>query len=280
MSVGYLFKISAAPFHFWSPDVYDAVPTRVTVFLTVFPKIPILIFLLGVFYPLGLFSASNLNILLVSSFLSLIVGTVTGLAQIRLKRLLAFSTISHVGFLLLALAIMSIESYQTFLFYLAQYSLSSINVFFIVIAIGYFLLECTRKNKDMIEKDNSPVQLISQLKGFYHINPLLTVSFAITLFSLMGIPPLIGFFAKQMVLSAALERGYIFLSLIAIFTSVIGAVYYLGVIKSMIFDKNEDEKIIQSKVLPKLDLSSSICGVISVLTLIILLFISELNLKL
>ena len=185
------------------------------------------------------------------------------------------SAITHVGFLLLALTIRSVESYQAFLFYLSQYSLSNINVFFIVIAIGYSLFEYTRNDDDMVEKHNSPLQFISQLKGFYHINPLLAISFAITIFSLIGVPPLMGFFGKQMVLSAALENGYIFLTLIAILTSVIGAVYYLGLIKCMIFDKNENEKILQSKYLPITYLSSSLTVVISILTLTILLFICK-----
>jgi NADH-ubiquinone oxidoreductase chain 2 len=175
---------------------------------------------------------------LISSLLSLIIGTVVGLTQFRIKRLLAYSTISHVGFILLALSVSTIESTQAFIFYLIQYSISNLNVFFIVLAIGFSLYGYITNNqeyKSLLDKNNSPVQLITQLKGYFYINPLLSLSLAITIFSFAGVPPLVGFFGKQMVLSAALDNGYIFLSLIAIITSVIGAVYYLNVIKEIFF---------------------------------------------
>jgi len=181
---------------------------------------------------------------LISSLLSLIIGTVVGLTQFRIKRLLAYSTISHVGFILLALSISSIESIQAFMFYLMQYSISNLNAFFIIITIGFSLYSYITKNdefKSLLDKNNSPIQLISQLKGYFYINPLLSLSLAITIFSFAGVPPLVGFFAKQMVLSAALDNGYIFLSLIAIITSVIGAAYYLNIIKEIFFYAPEHE---------------------------------------
>ena len=168
-------------------------------------------------------------ILLISSLFSLIVGTVGGLTQFRIKRLLAYSTISHVGFILLALGISSIESTQAFIFYLTQYIISNLNAFFILIAIGFSLYCYTSDNKEheeLLDKTNSPIQLITQLKGYFFINPVLSLSLAITIFSFAGIPPLVGFFGKQMVLSAALDKGLYFLSLIAILTSVIGGLYY------------------------------------------------------
>lgn len=169
--------------------------------------------------------------------LSLIIGSVLGLTQHRIKRLFAYSTISHVGFILLALSVGSIESIQGYIFYILQYTISNINAFFILIAIGFTLYyEKTKpKNKDLIDVNNSPIQLISQLKGYFHLNSFISISLAITFFSFVGIPPLIGFFAKQMVLSAALDGGYVFIVLIAVITSVIGAVYYLNVIKTMFF---------------------------------------------
>jgi NADH-ubiquinone oxidoreductase chain 2 len=177
-----------------------------------------------------------------SSFFSLIIGTVVGLTQFRIKRLFAYSTISHVGFILLALGISSVESTQAFLFYLTQYSISNLNAFIILIAIGFSLYCYTSENKEheeLLDKNNSPIQLINQLKGYYYINPLLAISLAITIFSFVGVPPLIGFFGKQMVLSAALDKGLIFLSLVAILTSVIGGIYYLSLIKEMFFSKPE-----------------------------------------
>ncbi len=300
MSVGFLFKVSAAPFHFWSPDVYDAIPTIVTTFVAIIAKISIFIFLLELVHYTGK-SMFDMDFswtmsLLFSSLLSLVIGTIVGLTQSRIKRLYAFSTISHVGFILLSLSIHTIESTQAFIFYLMQYSISNLNAFILIITIGYTYYFYININnhpnfhiesfKDKIRKggagniksnieafrmfinelkndygslkayremekeklkrfkvnrnniqdeNNSPIQLIDQLRGYFYINPLLSLSLAITLLSFAGIPPLIGFFGKQMILSAAIDNGYIFMSLVAILTSVISAVYYLIVIKEIFF---------------------------------------------
>ena len=246
LCVGFLFKVSAAPFHFWSPGVYDGIPTIVTTFVAIVAKISIFIFLLELVHYT---SNSLFNVqynwtfgLLISSLLSLIIGAVLGLTQIRIKRLFAYSTISHVGFILLALSINSIESIQAFIFYLMQYSISNLNAFIILISIGYSLFTYVSKNEEfekLTDKNNSPIQLISQMKGYFYINPILALSLSITIFSFAGIPPLVGFFAKQLVLSAALDGGYVFLALVAILTSVISAVYYLNIIKQVFFDKCE-----------------------------------------
>lgn len=300
LSVGFLFKVSAAPFHFWSPDVYDAIPTIVTTFVAIVSKISIFVFLLELVHytsnSLFNFQFTWTTTLLVSSLLSLIIGTVVGLTQFRIKRLFAYSTISHVGFILLALSINSIESIQAFIFYLMQYSISNLNAFIILIAIGFSLycyINDDKEFKQLVDKNNSPIQLISQLKGYFYINPILALSLAITIFSFVGIPPLIGFFAKQMVLSAALDNGYIFMTLVAILTSVISAVYYLNIIKQVFFDKSDyeinpeltdiklDGNILKNNVLVKnlsfntnsIILSSYLTITISILTLVILLFI-------
>jgi NADH-ubiquinone oxidoreductase chain 2 len=254
-SIGFMFKISAAPFHFWSPDVYDGIPTIVTTFVAIIAKISIFVFLLELVYYTsntgGNVAQYNWTYgLLISSLLSLIIGTVLGLTQFRIKRLLAYSTISHVGFILLALSISSVESTQAFIFYLIQYSISNLNIFIILITIGFSLysyINNSKYSKNLLEANNSPIQLITQLKGYFYINPILSLSLAITIFSFVGIPPLIGFFAKQMVLSAALDNGYIFISLVAILTSVIGAVYYLNIIKEIFFYSPE-YKISQKSV--------------------------------
>lgn len=283
LSVGFLFKISAAPFHFWSPDVYDAIPTVVTTFVAIIAKISILIFLLELVHYTDncLFNYKfnwTFNILL-SSLLSLIIGTVLGLTQIRIKRLFAYSTISHLGFILLSLSINSIESIQAFMFYLMQYTISNLNAFIILVSIGYSLKSFINNNDNKIyiylkDINNSPLQLISQIRGYFYINPVLSFSLSITLFSLVGIPPLIGFFAKQMVLSAALDSGYVFLALIAVLTSVISAVYYLGVIKQVFFDKTE-YKLSQyrKKFIYPIIISSCLTIAISTLTLTLLLFL-------
>ena len=298
-TIGFLFKVSAAPFHFWSPDVYDAIPTIVTTFVALIAKVSIFILLLQlVYYTNNSFTEMSWTfILLLSSLFSLIVGTVVGLTQFRIKRLFAYSTISHVGFMLLVLGISSIESTQALIFYLTQYIISNLNAFMILIAIGYSLYYYTSENKEheeLMDKNNSPIQLINQLKGYYHINPLLALSLAITIFSFAGVPPLIGFFGKQMVLSAALDKGLIFLSLVAITTSVIGGIYYLGIIKEMFFSLPDykvntllENLVLKGNVLNNnrtvikninfkynnIVISSPIAFVISNITLIILLFI-------
>jgi NADH-ubiquinone oxidoreductase chain 2 len=149
------------------------------------------------------------------------------------------------------------------------------------------------ENPNLQDINNSPIQLISQLKGYYYVNPMLSLSLSITLFSFIGIPPLIGFFGKQMILSSALDSGYVFMSLVAILTSVISAVYYLVIIKQMFFDKPdyilnpqlkdfslrglivEKDRIVEKVniTIPRIVISSSLSLPISILTLIIELFI-------
>lgn len=240
----------------------------------------------------------------------MIIGAVLGLTQFRIKRLYAYSTISHVGFILLALTVNSIESIQSFIFYLMQYSLTNLNAFIILISIGYSLYLFVEKRQDNVEgeekeklpltseiKDlnNSPIQLISQLKGYFYINPVLALSLAITLFSFVGIPPLAGFFAKQMILSSALDNGYVFMALIAILASVVSAYYYLAIVKQIFFHKTDyilnpvlENITLKASILNKtnnshyenitinvenIKLSGSLTTTISVLTLIILFFI-------
>jgi NADH-ubiquinone oxidoreductase chain 2 len=190
-----------------------------------------------------------------------------------------------------------------------QYSISNLNAFIILISIGYslyYFINSTEEYKELEDKNNSPIQLISQIKGYFEINPFLALSLTITIFSFAGIPPLLGFFAKQMVLSAALDSGYIFITLVAILTSVVSAVYYLNIIKQIFFDKSEyivnpevknisiQGSIVKANLFNLKDnqaenavlqevkvtfninnvvLSSSLTLTISVLTLIILLFI-------
>jgi len=245
--VGFLFKIAAAPFHNWAPDVYDGTPSIVTTWLTIMPKISILVFLLelqtglsGVTLSLPLSFLSDgsgfsvwKNLLLVSSLLSLIIGTVVGLAQYRIKRLFAYSTISHVGFLLLALAINTEESIESFIFYLVQYSITNLNAFLILLAFGYIINSVNSKSS---LSGSSDIQFISELKGQFRANPLLGLALATCLFSMAGIPPLMGFFAKQMVLYSATHSGYYFMSLVAIIVSVISAAYYLRIVRVIHFD--------------------------------------------
>jgi NADH-ubiquinone oxidoreductase chain 2 len=260
---GFLFKIAAAPFHNWAPDVYDQVPTIITTWLTIVPKIAIIIFLLelesGLFinsdisnitndiHSLSLLNISIDNIItidgnilknlfLFSSLLSLIIGTVLGLAQYKIKRLLAYSTISHVGFLVLALAVNTEQSTESLIFYIWQYSLTNLNTFLIILVFGYSLNTVWKNNYTNLNiKSNLDIRYISELKAQFINNPILSLSLAICLFSMAGVPPLIGFFAKQQVLYSATYSGYYFLSIVAILVSVISASYYLQIIKVIHF---------------------------------------------
>jgi NADH-ubiquinone oxidoreductase chain 2 len=233
------------------------------------------------------------NLLLISSLLSLLIGTIAGLSQIKVKRLLAFSSISHVGFLLLALGIFTQKSVDSFIFYLIQYSITSLNIFLILLAFGYLLinykyLTLIKRETDLIAQvipalfsnkqalasqgSDKPIYNIKlgkhsshrqvsgtqawypnikdlqtepaadinylvELKGQLIKNPVLSISFAICLFSMAGIPPLIGFFSKQFVLFSSIENGNNFLSIVAILVSVISASYYLKLIKITFFDQ-------------------------------------------
>lgn len=306
-SVGFLFKVSAAPFHFWSPDVYDGIPTIVTTYVAIIAKISIFAFFLElVFYTeYSYLDFSWKSVLLLSSLFSLVIGSLLGLTQFRIKRLFAYSTISHVGFILLALSINKAESIQAYIFYILQYSLSNLNAFIILVTIGFTLYLYVYKEKEstnLVDVNNSPIQLIDQIRGYFYINPYIAISLAITLFSFVGVPPLIGFFAKQMVLSAALDNGYVFMTLIAILTSVVGAGYYLSLIKQIFFfkdnykvnpsvndinlvgylspasfTKQKDDHLVNStKVIFKpsdITINSALSSTISVLTLLLILFI-------
>lgn len=261
--IGFLFKIAAAPLHNWSPDVYDEVPTIVTIWLTIIPKISILVLLLELqYYGFTLISSDSLlvaeaiptnisniiniitspltnnssiikNLLLISSLLSLLIGTVVGLAQTRIKRLLAYSTISHIGFILLALAINSESSIDSLIFYIIQYTLTNLNIFLIIIALSYV------SAYTLINKEIKDIRYITELKGKFFSNPILSLSLAICLFSMAGIPPLIGFFSKQFVLYSAIQNGYYFIAIIAILVSVISASYYLRIVK-VLYTATED----------------------------------------
>jgi NADH-ubiquinone oxidoreductase chain 2 len=282
--VGLLFKIAAAPLHNWSPDVYDDTPTIVTIWLTIIPKISILILILEIYTQIGIigepltlivningyveyFSAlseiSNINInldtinlnniisytsinvtnklLILSSLFSLIIGTVVGLAQTKIKRLLAYSTISHIGFILLSLAINTEQSIDSLLFYIIQYSITNLNIFLIIIALSYIINQNNIFNKDITLKD---IKFISEFKGLFFVNPVISFCLAVCLFSMAGIPPLIGFFSKQFVLYSAVQEGYYFISIVAILASVVSASYYLKIIKILHTSNNlENEEL-------------------------------------
>ena len=288
--LGLLFKIAAAPLHNWAPDVYDNSPTIVTIWLTIMPKISIIFLLLEIINGLNLSTSllvlDNINflplfflnyasykiveikhLLLLSAVFSLIIGTVVGLSQIRIKRLLAYSTISHVGFILIALAINSSSSIEALYFYIIQYSFTNLNVFLILLAFGYII------NKNNLIKNNlinSDINFISQLKGQFFQNPILSLSLTICLFSMAGVPPLIGFFSKFYVLYSTIDSQFYFL---AIVTSVISASYYIKIIRILHTDTEESNNQTNTTESNELVLSNFHSFLISSLTLSILLFL-------
>jgi NADH-ubiquinone oxidoreductase chain 2 len=173
----------------------------------------------------------------------------------------------------LALIAHTIESYQAFIFYVMQYILTNLNAFIVIIAIGFSLyLYHTNISEynNLSEKNNSPIQLISQMKGYFSINPLLALCLAISMFSFVGLPPLTGFFGKQMVLTSALDNNNTVLVIVGILTSVIGAVYYLYIVKTIYFDKTDYKK---SYLFVEVTLSNYLSISIAILTLAITIFI-------
>jgi NADH-ubiquinone oxidoreductase chain 2 len=220
--VGLLIKIAAAPVHNWSPNVYDESPTIVTLWLNTIPKLSILILMLDLFSNLSLFNINftwdflihptdeigfnhynNLlilfnwyqnmkinylikNLLLITSLLSLFIGAIVGLAQIRFKRLLAYSSINHIGFILLALAINTQNSIDSFLFYILQYLITNLNIFLILLAISYFVKYFKIFNYDNSSLYIKDIRYIHELKGFFFQNPLLSLTLCLSLFSMAG----------------------------------------------------------------------------------------------
>lgn len=308
--VGYLLKISAAPLHNWAPDVYDESPTIVTIWLTIMPKISILFLILEIFTQItgGCWAAPALELafkpsilenigglqalntikllLLISSLFSLIIGTVVGLTQIKIKRLLAYSTISHIGFILLALAINSVQSIDSFIFYIIQYTLTNLNTFLILIAIGYILNNKIILNKGSMgssissgqanitgETNPKDINYISELKGLFFSNPILSISLTICLLSMAGTPPFLGFFSKQFVLYSAIESGYYFMSIAGILVSIISASYYLRIIRILHTESLESTYINNTNSINQVEISNTHSLIISILTLLILFFI-------
>ena len=234
-------KTASAPFHFWAPDVYDGVPTVVTTWLTLMPKISLLGFVLHV--SSNLYSIEVLDgtwytpatwstLLATGSMLSLIIGTVVGLAQNRVKRLLAYSTISHVGFLLLALSVNTEIGIDAFAFYLTQYTITTLDAFLILLALGY----CLRARTNDERAHETDIENNEELSGQFQVNTVIGLAFSACLFSIAGVPPLVGFFGKQAVLYSAMQAGYGFLAFVGIVTSVVSASYYLGLVRNIHFN--------------------------------------------
>lgn len=221
--VGLCFKISAVPFHMWTPDVYEGAPTPVTAFFAVAPKIAALcIFARLLMQPFGELLEYWQQIIVFVSMASMIVGALGAMMQSNIKRLLAYSSIGHVGYALVGIASGSIAGLESLLIYLALYLFMSAGAF------GCVLL--MRRKGEYVEQ-------ISELSGLSAERPLLAATIALFMFSMAGIPPLAGFFGKFYVLRAALESGLYALAIVGVVSSVVAAFYYIKIVKLMYFDE-------------------------------------------
>ena len=225
LMIGFLFKLTAAPFHMWAPDVYEGAPTSISLFFAVVPKIGMLGMFVKVLYFLFIdFIDLWQNITIICGLLSVFVGTFAALQQYKIKRFLAFSSISHIGFLLIGVSAGTSEGVTATLFYLIVYVIMTLNVWTIVI-----LLEI--KNKETVR-----IRYITDLQHLSKNNMLLSFTFMVNLFSMAGIPPLAGFYSKAFVFYAAYQANLVILVIVGILLSVVSAFYYIRFIKIIFFD--------------------------------------------
>ena len=220
--VGLAFKVSAVPFHMWTPDVYEGAPTSITSYFAVVPKVAGLAVLIKfMFIPFSNILSEWQLIIIFISIASMILGAVAAIVQKNIKRLLAYSSIGHVGYALAGVATGVISGYESSIIYISIY---------VVMNIGAF--SCLY----LLKKDGEYRENISDLSGLSKKQPLLAISFLVILFSLAGIPPLAGFFAKFYVFTAVIEQKMYVLAIIGLLTTVISAFYYLRIIKIIYFD--------------------------------------------
>jgi NADH-quinone oxidoreductase subunit N len=247
---GLAFKVSAVPFHMWTPDVYEGAPTPVTAFLSAAPKIAaIALFVRVMVGPFGHLVAEWRQIIVFISIASMILGAVAGINQRNIKRLMAYSSIGNVGYALVGLAAGTSDGVRGLLIYMAIY---------LCMTIGTFACILSMRRKGLM------VEEIVDLAGLSRTNPLVAAALALFMFSMAGIPPLAGFFGKLYVFLPAITQGLYALAIIGMLSSVVGAYYYLRIIKVMYFDDPA----------PKFDRSQGweISAVLAVTGLAILLF--------
>lgn len=220
---GLAFKISAVPFHMWTPDVYEGAPTPVTTFFASAPKVAAMALAVRVAVEaMGPAADQWRQIVIFASLASIIFGAVAAIGQTNIKRLLAYSSINNVGFALVGLACGTAEGVSAVLIYLTIY---------IAMTLGSFLVVL-----QMRDQDGQPVETIASLSGMSKTQPGLALALGLFMFSLAGIPPLLGFYAKFVVFQAAVQAGLFPFAVVGIAASVIGAYYYLRVVKTMYFD--------------------------------------------
>jgi NADH-quinone oxidoreductase subunit N len=250
--VGIVFKIAAVPFHMWSPDVYEGAPTSVTALFGSAPKVAALALLIRVMaWPFGhLFGQWQLLIEIIA-IASLVVGALAPLVQTNIKRLMAYSSIGHVGYALMGLAAGNGNGVSAMLVYLATYIFMTLGAFGIIIAM--------RRQGRAVEK-------ITDLAGLGRNHPGLALAMTIFMLSMAGVPPLSGFFGKLYVFLAAIQSGLWLLAVIGVITSIIGAYYYLRIVKLMYFDAPEG---VFDRPAPSLSFVVAVTGVVTLLFILV-----------
>ena len=224
--VGLAFKISAVPFHMWAPDVYQGSPTSVTIFFAILPKIAALtVFIRFLYIPFVNMIDQWQIIIIFLSIASMVFGSVAAIGQKNLKRLMAYSSISHMGFALAGLSVGTNEGIQSSITYISIYLLMNLSFFSCMF---------------MMRKENLYYENIEDLSGLSKHHPILSVSLLIVLFSLAGIPPLAGFFAKFYIFLAVIENEMYFLAIIGLLSTVVAAFYYLRIIKTIYFEESKN----------------------------------------
>ena len=224
--VGLAFKVSAVPFHMWTPDVYQGSPSSVTSFFAVVPKVAGMAILIRfVQIPFEQLIEQWKNILVFMSLASMILGAVAAIGQTNIKRLIAYSSIGHIGYALAGISTGTVAGYSSSITYISIYVIMNLGVF------GCIFL---------MKKDGKYCEDIKDLAGISKQNPLLAISFLIIMFSLAGIPPLAGFFAKFYVFMSVIESGMYTLAIVGLLSTVISAFYYLRIIKIIYFDEIKD----------------------------------------
>ena len=225
--VGLAFKISAVPFHMWAPDVYEGSPTSVTLFFTMVPKIAALtVFIRFLYIPFINLIDQWQMILIFLSIASMVFGAIAAIGQTNLKRLIAYSSIGHVGYTLAGLATASNDGIQSSVIYITIYIIMNLGLFSCLL---------------MMKRNNIYYEQIDDLSGLSKNHPLLSISLLIILFSLAGIPPLAGFFAKFYIFKSVIEQSMYFLAIVGLLSTVVAAYYYLRIIKIMYFDKEKEK---------------------------------------
>jgi NADH-quinone oxidoreductase subunit N len=239
--IGIAFKLGAVPFHMWVPDVYQGAPTSVTMFLSTVPKIAAAAMLIRLMIDgLGAMQAYWSDLFMVLAILSIALGSLVALMQSNIKRLLAYSTISHIGFILLGFATGVIEGYGAAAFYVLVYILMSLAAFGSIIAL----------NKQGFEAEQ-----VADFRGLSKHSPWFALIMLAVMLSMAGVPPFIGFFSKLFILQQVVSAGYVYLAVTAVVFAVISAYYYLQIIKTMYFDDAEGEITVTAPLDMKMVLS-------------------------